>query len=116
MGTQRHMAVNIQRHFDVDEERAFQLARLLEDARCGDDIQDAVWPLVDHGDLPETLAQLSRVRARLDTAIEDIALAFSAIEKRKPAAAAEQGKPPPENDPETDAEMARQFGYPQRLK
>jgi hypothetical protein len=76
------MAVNIRRHFNVDQNRSYKLAMLLEAAQCGDAVQNAMWPLVDQGDLAETLAQLSRIHNQLGTAIEDIAVAFSALEKR----------------------------------
>jgi hypothetical protein len=83
MGMQAYISREIEKNYDVTADHSIQLAKLIENASLGDDIHDAVWPLVADGDLPEALAQLSRVRNRLDTAIEDIAVAFSALEKRK---------------------------------
>jgi hypothetical protein len=89
MGTQSRIARSLMSNFMLNEPDAYSMTQLIEAFQFGDEIDDALWALEEKGDLPQTLADLNLVRAKLGTAIDDLAAAFKDVKLRKPVKASE---------------------------
>jgi hypothetical protein len=85
MGTQSRIANSLMKNFMLNEPDAYSMTKLIEAFQLGDEIDDALFALEENGDLTQTLADLNGVRMKLDTAIDDLAAAFSRLQPRKNA-------------------------------
>lgn len=79
MGAQRYLARALAEHFAISEDEAREIVPLIEAVQLGDELSDALWPLIDTGDSDEALAALRAVLTRLSEAIAQLSAACAPL-------------------------------------
>jgi hypothetical protein len=83
MGSQRYISGALQEAFVLTEEQADHKFRHVEAIMdIQDEIADAVWPLINDGDLDETLRVLREITHRLSNCTMNLEAAFLGVERR----------------------------------
>lgn len=84
MGSARRIAEDLMRNFLLTEEEAYSKVRYIEKLQAiGDFISDALYPLLEDGDLEETLGDLIALQQQLAYDTLNLSAAFTGVERRR---------------------------------